>query len=141
MTSKSFERTRACRSGLQDSIAPGACRIYRNASWRRVGQAYTVIRSLRIRGYVCAVPVSAVRLRLRTSAGFASRRRFLFEHHSRGIFAHDQAHGGIAGRALRFRCIWTTRGELGGGASNEAWQDRQFRRLSGSGTSRPRCLR
>jgi hypothetical protein len=26
-TSKSFERTRACRSGLQDSIAPGACRI------------------------------------------------------------------------------------------------------------------
>ena len=27
-TSKSFERTRACRSGLQDSIAPDACRIY-----------------------------------------------------------------------------------------------------------------
>ena len=37
-TSKSFERSRACRSGLQDSIAPGACRIYRNASWRRVGR-------------------------------------------------------------------------------------------------------
>jgi hypothetical protein len=31
-TSKSFERTRACRSDLQDSIAPAACRIYRNAS-------------------------------------------------------------------------------------------------------------
>jgi hypothetical protein len=34
-----FLQTRACRSGSQDSIAPGACRIYRNASWRRAGRA------------------------------------------------------------------------------------------------------
>jgi hypothetical protein len=36
---ESFEQTRACRSGLQDSIARGARRIYRNASWRRAGPA------------------------------------------------------------------------------------------------------
>ena len=36
MPSKSFERTRACRFDLQDSIVPGACRVYRISSWRRV---------------------------------------------------------------------------------------------------------
>jgi hypothetical protein len=36
---KRFERTRACRSGLQDSIALGAYRICRNASGRRAGRA------------------------------------------------------------------------------------------------------
>jgi len=34
-----FERTRACRSGLQDSIAPAAYRTDRISSWRRAGRA------------------------------------------------------------------------------------------------------
>src|SRR5712664_2067801 len=36
---ESFERTRACRSGLQDSIAPDACRTDRISSWRRADRA------------------------------------------------------------------------------------------------------
>jgi hypothetical protein len=35
---ESFERTQACRSDWQGSIAPAVYRIYRKASWRRAGR-------------------------------------------------------------------------------------------------------
>src|SRR6267154_1915617 len=45
---ESFERTRACRSGLQDSIAPAACRIYRNDILARSWSSF-MARSIGIR--------------------------------------------------------------------------------------------